>query len=121
MSHTNPKVTNVLLFMESISFLMKSSLDTDPAGGDVILWRNIRFRESIFEGSRFSPTIDSAMSERVEICRNTWLCYTSHEVKNYFPPQETAVFMAPSGVNSEPFYRNKTIVHSFLRFTHPTV
>jgi len=47
MSHTNPKVTDVLLFMESISFLMKSSNDTDPAGRDVILWRNISFRNSI--------------------------------------------------------------------------
>ena len=44
---------------------MKSSLDTDPAGRDIILWRNIR--DSTIEGSRFSPTVDSAMSERVEI------------------------------------------------------
>ena len=53
--------------MKSISFLIKSSLDTDPAGRDIILWRNISFRDSTIEGSRFSPTIDSAMSERVEI------------------------------------------------------
>ena len=40
MSHTNAKVTEVLLFMKKILFLMKSSLDTDPAGRDIIVWRN---------------------------------------------------------------------------------
>jgi len=77
MSHTNPKVTEVLLFMKSLNFLMKSFLDTDPTDRDIILWRNISFWESIFEGSRFSPTIDSAMSDCVDSPSNclTALCW----------------------------------------------
>jgi len=34
---------------------------------DKIICRNIRLRDSILDGSRFSPSIDSAMSERVEV------------------------------------------------------
>jgi len=76
MSHTNPKVTEVLLFRYRISFLLNSCLDTEPAGRYIILWRNINVRASIFEGSRFSPTMDSAISEHVGT-GNPWSCLTA--------------------------------------------
>jgi len=51
-SHTNPKVTVVLLFRYKIDFLVNSCLDTDPAGRDfmkehtfsglfVFLWKSV--------------------------------------------------------------------------------
>jgi len=44
---------------------MKKSLDTEPAGKEIILCRKSNLRYSILEGSRFSPTMDSAISDRV--------------------------------------------------------
>ena len=57
---------------------MKISFDTEPAGKVIILCRNCNLRDSILEGSRFSPTMDSAISDRVCIgkpcSRLTALC-----------------------------------------------
>ena len=83
MSHTYPKVTEVMLFRYRISFLVNSCLDTEPSGRCIILWRNIRFRASFFEGSRLSPTMDYAISELVGT-GNPWICLTAlcwkHEI-----------------------------------------
>ena len=64
---------------------MKIFLDTEPAGKVIILCRNCSLRDSILGGSRFSPTMDSAISDRVCIgkpCnRFTAYCFTVGIVK----------------------------------------
>jgi len=50
---------------------MKISLDTEPAGKVIILCRNCNLRDSILEGSRFSPTMDSAISDQGGNLRET--------------------------------------------------
>jgi len=71
-SGINPVETSELLLINKISFLIKIFLVTEFNARDKIICRNISLRDSIWEGSRFSPSIDSAMSERVEV-GNPWM------------------------------------------------
>ena len=75
-SGINPKVKRLLLFRNIISFRVNISPVTDPDGKANILWRNINLRDSIWDCSRFNPTIDSAMLERAHIGKH-WMRFVA--------------------------------------------
>ena len=64
--------TSEVLLTNKTSFLMKKNIVTESDVRDKILCRNISLHDSIREVSRFSPSIDSAILERVEV-GNPWM------------------------------------------------
>ena len=59
-----------------INFQVNISLVADPESKDKICGRNISLRDSIWDCSRFNPTIVSAMSERVHVGK-PWMSFTA--------------------------------------------
>ena len=57
----NPNVIRDLALTNKINFLINTSLDTEPDGRDISLYKNMSVRYSIIAGSRFNPTIGSAI------------------------------------------------------------
>ena len=98
-SGINSKVTRLLAFKNIINFFSKISLVTDPDGKGNILWRNIRFRVYTWDWSRFNPTIDTAMSERVNV-GNPWMRFTA-QYWNLEMTERSEVVMFDH--NSEPY------------------